>query len=103
MKLCKRAIEFVQVINEEGEVRLCSWLKDGGIIGKLSEKSMEEIYNSKEAQLIKEKHLNYNYSNCNPNACPYVANNNVEENFIELDELPKFPPALYLAYENTCN
>jgi MoaA/NifB/PqqE/SkfB family radical SAM enzyme len=46
-------------------------------------------------------HKNHDYSNCNPNACPYVANDNVEE--IELEEIPKFPPALYLAYENVCN
>lgn len=102
-KLCKRAIEFVQVINDEGEVRLCSWQKDGGIIGKLSEKTMEEIYNSNEAQMIREKHAKGDYSNCNPNACPYVANGNVEEKCIEIDDYPKYPPALYLAYENVCN
>lgn len=103
MELCRRTIEFVQVINEDGEVRLCSWLKDGGVIGKLTDNTMEEIYHSSEAELIREYHLNKNYSNCNPNACPYVANNNVEENFIKIDEIPKFPPSLYLAYENVCN
>ncbi len=103
MELCRRTIEFVQVINENGEVRLCSWLKDGGIIGRLTDNTMEEIYHSSEAELIREYHLNKNYSNCNPNACPYVANNNVEENYIKVDEIPKFPPSLYLAYENVCN
>lgn len=103
MELCRRTIEFVQVINEDGEVRLCSWLKDGGVIGKLTDNTMEEIYHSSEAELIREYHLNRDYSNCNPNACPYVANNNMEENFIKVDEIPKFPPALYLAYENVCN
>lgn len=103
MELCRRTIEFVQVINENGEVRLCSWLKDGGIIGRLADNTMEEIYHSSEAELIREYHLNRNYSNCNPNACPYVANNNVEENYIKIDEIPKFPPSLYLAYENVCN
>lgn len=103
MKLCRRAIEFVQVVNEDGEVRLCSWQKDGGIIGRLFDNSMEEIYNSTEANLIKERHINRDYSNCNPNACPYVANSNVEENFIEIEELPQYPPALYLGYENVCN
>ena len=103
MKLCRRAVEFIQVVNEEGEVRICGWLKDGGVIGKLTENTMEEIYHSAEADLIREYHLNRDYSNCRPNACPYVANNNVEDNFIELEEIPKFPPALYLAYENVCN
>lgn len=103
MELCRRTIEFVQVINEEGDVRICGWLKDGGIIGRLTDNTMEEIYHSSEAELIREFHLNRDYSNCNPNACPYVANNNVEENFIKVNEIPKFPPALYLAYENVCN
>ncbi len=102
-KLCRRAIEFVQIINDDGEVRLCGWLKDGGVIGRLAEKPMKEIYNSKEAQLIKERHAACDYSNCNPNACPYVANNNVDENCIEVEEFPEYPPALYLAYENVCN
>lgn len=103
MELCKRTIEFVQVIDEDGTVRLCSWLKDGGIIGKLTDNTMNEIYHSSEAELIREYHLNKDYSNCNPNACPYVANHNVEENFIQIDEIPEFPPSLYLAYENVCN
>ncbi|MBD5538118.1 MAG: radical SAM protein [Lachnospiraceae bacterium] len=103
MELCRRAVEFVQVCNEEGEVRICGWLKDGGIIGRLTDNTMEEIYHSTEAELIREYHANKDYSNCNPNACPYVANNNVEENFIRMDEVPKLPSALYLAYENVCN
>lgn len=103
MELCKRVIEFVQIINEEGDVRLCSWLKDGGIIGRLSENTMEEIYHSTEAELVRTYHANKDYSNCNPNSCPYVANNTVEKNFIQIDEVPKLPPALYLAYENVCN
>lgn len=103
MELCRRAIEFIQVCNEEGEVRICGWLKDGGIIGRLADNTMEEIYHSAEAELIRTYHVNKDYSNCNPNACPFVANNNVEENFIKIDEVPKFPPALYLAYENVCN
>ena len=103
MELCRRAVEFEQVCNEEGEVRICGWLKDGGIIGRLTDNTMEEIYHSTEAELIREYHANKDYSNCNPNACPYVANNNVEENFIWMDEVPKLPSALYLAYENVCN
>ena len=103
MELCRRTIEFVQVINEEGEVRIYGWLKDGGIIGRLTDNTMEEIYHSTEAELIRAYHANKDYSNCNPNACPFVANNNVEENFIQIDEVPQFPPALYLAYENVCN
>ena len=103
MRICKRAVDFVQVINENGDVRLCSWLYDGGVIGRLTEKTMKEIYHSKEAELIQEYHCNGNHSNCNPNACPYVANDTVKENEIEIDKIPEYPESLYLAYENVCN
>ncbi len=103
MELCRRAIEYIQIINEDGEVRVCGWLKDGGRIGKLLDNTMEEIYHSAEAKLIREDHINKDYSNCNPNACPFVANQDVYRNYIKIDEVPKFPPALYLAYENVCN
>ena len=33
MKLCQRSIEYVQIIDEEGTVRICGWQKDGGIFG----------------------------------------------------------------------
>lgn len=103
MNICKRAVEFVQIINEDGAVRLCSWLYDGGIIGYLTHNSMEEIYHSPAADLIHDMHACGDHSNCNPNLCPYVANGNVEDVSIEIDEIPKVPSSLYLAYENTCN
>jgi MoaA/NifB/PqqE/SkfB family radical SAM enzyme len=103
MKICKRALEVVQVINADGEVRLCGWLKDGGIIGRLSDHSMKEIYNSNEAKLIREQHVQNDHSNCNPNACPWMANENIEENLVELEEFPEYPTSLYLGYENVCN
>lgn len=58
MELCRRAIEFIQVINEEGDVRICGWLKDGGIIGRLTDNTMEEIYHSAEADMIRSYHAN---------------------------------------------
>ncbi|MCR5678137.1 MAG: hypothetical protein K6G13_08920 [Agathobacter sp.] len=103
MKLCDRAIEFVQIMNEDGAVRQCSWLKDGGIIGYLTQNSLDEIYHSKEAQLIRDMHCREDYSNCNPNTCPFVANNTVAEHMIEIEEVPRYPYSLYLAYENVCN
>lgn len=84
-------------------MRLCGWLRDGGVIGRLTENSMEEIYHSAEATMIRDMHASCDHSNCNPNACPHVANGRVEENSIEIDEIPQFPPSLYLAYENVCN
>lgn len=103
MKLCDRAIEFVQVTDSDGAVRLCSWLKDGGVIGHLTKNTLDEIYHSDAAKLIRDMHARGDYSNCNPNVCPYVANNTVTEHMIEIDDVPKYPYSLYLAYENVCN
>ena len=103
MKICERALNFTQIINADGDVRLCGWQCDGGVIGNLHEASMEEIYNSEEAKLIREKHFYKDYSNCNPNTCPYVANGNVDEHSLDVDEVPRLPQELHLAYENVCN
>lgn len=103
MKICNRAINFVQIINQDGAVRLCSWLNDGGVIGHLTKNSLDEIYHSEAAKLIHDMHARGDHSNCNPNQCPYVANNNVEEHEIEIDEIPRYPESLYMAFENVCN
>ncbi|MGO5315096.1 SPASM domain-containing protein [Bilifractor sp. LCP21S3_A7] len=69
MRICQNALDFVQIINENGDVRLCGWQLDGGVIGSLIDSSLEEVYNSPQAKLIRDRHLNQDYSNCNPNAC----------------------------------
>ena len=38
-----------------GPVRLWSWLSDGGVIGHLTRNSLDEIYHSPEAELIRDK------------------------------------------------
>ena len=103
MRLCKRAVEFVQIIDADGAIRQCSWLKDGGIIGYLTQNTLEEIYHSEAARKIREMHARGDHTNCNPNQCPYVACNSVESVSIDIDEIPRYPDSLYLAYENVCN
>lgn len=103
MRLCRRAIDFVQIVNDDGAVRQCSWLNDGGIIGYLSKNSLFEIYHSKEAQNIRKMHSEGDYTNCNPNQCPYVANGTVNSISVDIEEVPDYPESLYLAYENVCN
>ncbi len=88
MRICERALNHIQIINAEGSVRICSWQYDGGVIGKLSEASIEEVYNSEEAKLIRKMHFDKDYSNCNPNACPFVANNNLNFPSINSGTIP---------------
>lgn len=103
MRLCRRTIEFIQIVNDYGEVRICGWLEDSGRIGSLLENDLEDIYNNELADNIRKMHIKKDFSNCKPNCCPYVANGTVSENEIELDEIPKYPMGLFLAYENVCN
>lgn len=103
MRICERAVNFVQIFDGEGHVRLCPWQRDGGIIGCLTQNTIEEIYHSEAAGKIRERHARADYSNCNINQCPYVACNTVDAHSLDIDEIPKYPSELYLAYENVCN
>lgn len=102
MKICKRALKFVQIIDHKGTVRLCGWIKNE-IIGCLSDNTMEEIYHSECANALREKLSCGDYSDCYIDACPYLAMNTIEDNLVEIDEVPQFPEELYLAFEEVCN
>lgn len=43
------------------------------------------------------------YDYCNAEECPYMANGNLEDHVIELDEIPDYSQELSLAYDNYCN
>lgn len=101
-KICERLLNFVQIVDYKGTVRLCGWLNDN-IIGSISDQSMKEIYHSEHANELREKLMNGDYSLCNVDACPYLAMKDIDNHMIELDEISEYPEALYLAFENVCN
>ena len=102
MKICKRALEFVQIIDYKGTVRLCGWLNNN-IIGCLSDNTMEEIYHSEHANELRERLSCGDYSDCIVDACPYLAMNTIKDNLVEIDHVSRFPEELYLAFEEVCN
>lgn len=102
MKLCKRILNVVQVMNYKGDVRLCGWIRDN-VIGSLSDQNMREIYHSVHANELREKLINQDYSLCNMDACPFLAMDDMKNNLIEIEEIPEYPEELYLAFENVCN
>lgn len=102
MKICERVINFIQIIDYKGTVRICGWIKNNEI-GCLAESSMYEIWHGEKAEAIRKKLSLYDYSDCVIDACPYCATDKHEEHFIEIDELPDYPPSIYLAYEEVCN
>ena len=102
MRVCERALNFFQIYDGDGSVRLCSWTRDG-YIGKLTENSIHELYNSPQAMKVKERHANDDYTLCKVDACPYLAMNQIEDHKIEIQEFPSLPESLFLGFERVCN
>jgi len=103
MKICERGLNWFQIYNDKGDVRLCSWIgRNGGYIGNLLQNSVYDIWHGEKAQEIRQQLLSDDYSGCNIDACPYLANHEVDKYKVEYD-LPEYPRQLKLAYENVCN
>ena len=102
MRLCKRGLNFVQIYDDLGSVRICSWTKDG-YVGNLLENSLEEIYHGEKANKLRNRLAQGDYSLCNVDDCPWLACGEIDDNLVEIDEVPQYPEELYLAYENICN
>ena len=101
MKICERAL-FAQVMNRKGDVRPCAW---AGFytLGNLKENTLAEIYHSDAAKRFQQSLIDGTYDFCNSEECPYMANNELEQHIIEVDELPEYPQWLSLSYDNRCN
>lgn len=102
MKICRRAIDFIQIINAEGDVRICSWNKDN-IIGNLLEEDFDDILKGSRVSHIWKNMEEGDYSNCTTDNCPYLANGTMDDILIDIDKIPDYPRELHLAYEGVCN
>ncbi len=103
MKICERALNFLQLSNIDGDVRLCGWLYDTGVIGNLKDNNLYEIYHGEKANKLRQMLIEGDYSCCDIDACPYLAEGIIEQMRIEIDEIPEYPERLYLGYERICN
>lgn len=102
MKICERGLNFIQIIDAHGEVRVCGWNR-GNIIGSLLEDDLHTIYHGKAAERVRKPMIDGTYTDCQVDHCPFLANGTLDEHCIELDEIPEYPSELYLAYEGNCN
>lgn len=100
--MCERILNWVQIIDHKGTVRLCSWI-DNNIIGSLSHQTLKEIYSGVHANELRKRLEDKDYSQCIVDACPYLAMDDIKNHLVEVDEIPKYPEELHLAYENVCN
>ena len=101
MKICADCFRRTQIYDPWGSVRLCSWANS--TIGSLAENTMEELWNGEIAQKVFRTLANEDYSLCRPHSCPYLNSSKKNVPLIEIDELPKMPTHLMLAYEEVCN
>ena len=102
MKICDRGLNFIQITDARGGVRICGWMRDC-YIGSLLDNTMEEIYRGELADKVRKPLIDGTYTNCPVDNCPYLANKTMDMHLIELDEIPALPQELYLGYEGKCN
>lgn len=103
MKICKRGLNFIQLTDARGGVRICGWMKKCYIGSLLDDKTLEEIYHGELAKEVRSHLIDGTYVDCQVDNCPWLANGTIEEHRIEIDEIPRFPTELYLGYEGKCN
>lgn len=101
MKICKQAL-FVQIIDGIGTVRACGWA-GYYLLGNLRDNTMSEVFNSEAALHFRQTLIDGTYDYCNEENCPYMANNILESQLIEIDEIPEYPEIISLAYDRRCN
>ncbi len=77
MKVCKMGLESIWIDHAQGDVRLCAWT--GYNLGNLQENTIEELWHGEKAEIFRQSMIDGNYQFCNCQACPYMANNEMEE------------------------
>ncbi|MBR2045512.1 MAG: radical SAM protein [Agathobacter sp.] len=95
-------MNFIQVTDDFGNVRSCSWIRDA-FVGNLLEESFEKIYHGELASKVRERLSACDYSLCNRDDCPWLSCGEMEEHLIEIEEVPEYPDYLSLSFENACN
>ena len=106
MHICERALNYLQITDYQGTVRICGWFRKevgDGVIGKLSESSLYDIWHGEKATKLRDKLSQGDYSWCNIDQCPYLSRNEIEEYCIDIEKIPEYPDHLWLAFERNCN
>lgn len=101
MKICKQAL-YVQIIDGIGTVRACGWA-GYYLLGNLRDNTLSEVYHSEAAKKFRQTLIDGTYDFCNEENCPYMANNILDSQIVEIDEIPEYPEIISLAYDKRCN
>ncbi|MCI9134008.1 MAG: radical SAM protein [Lachnospiraceae bacterium] len=79
MKYCERPFQHVYIM-PNGDVRCCSWTTK--VLGNLLKNTLEEIWNSAEAEEIRESVRDGSFRFCRQRSCPRCENHSL----VEIDE-----------------
>lgn len=101
MRMCERA-EYAQVINNNGDVRMCPWA-GYYVIGNLVDNSFEELFSNEKTRKFIETLNNETYDYCIEEECPFQAHNDMKSHIKSFDKYPAYPRFLSLSYDNHCN
>jgi len=101
MKICRQAL-YVQIIDGIGTVRACGWA-GYYLLGNLRDNTMSEVYNSEAAKRFRQTLIEGTHDYCNEENCPYMANNILESQLVEIEKIPEYPEIVSLAYDRRCN
>ena len=97
MHICERALNYLQITDYQGTVRICAWFRKevgGGVIGKLSESSLYDIWHGEKAKMIRKRLSEGDYSWCNIDQCPYLSRNEIDEHCVDIEKIPEYPEHL---------
>ena len=61
MKICERIVDWVQIIDYKGTVRLCGWINNN-VIGSLSQNTLDEFYHCEYSEILSNKFSHVNFS-----------------------------------------
>lgn len=100
MKVCKMGLNSIWVDHANGELRLCAWADYH--LGNLVDNTIEELWHGEKAEAFRQSMLDGSYKFCDCQACPYLANNTLDELMVEYD-VPEYPKYCSMSYEEQCN
>ena len=103
MKFCSKPFEFIH-LDPNGGCRLCAWTDIN--IGNLVDEALEDVWNSENANKLREaiKHGNYEY--CRKTSCPFLENDDlpdVDEELAAAYNASRLPTQYSVACDFTCN
>lgn len=99
-KVCRHGLNDIWINNADGSVKICCW--PNYFIGDLTKQSIEEIWHGKKAEEFRQSMLDGSYQFCDPDKCPYCANETLEEHLVDY-EVPEYPTMCSLSYQWQCN